>query len=150
MSTYVAGRAGFGSVFSFSTVGSTGTYTDCANILGINPPKASRGVTDVSNWGTTDYYKQYIQSGLIDAGTLGFNAIYLSTNSQQTSLIKEAMENGTRIGWKITMSGTSSNNILYGDGFVTDTQVLIPDDKVTFTCTITVTGKPTGWTSSTT
>ena len=150
MSTLVAARVGSFSVFSFSTVGSSGTFTDCANIMSIGMPSYTRGVTSVGNWGTTDYFDQFVQSGLIKAGDVSFTAIHLTTNSQQTSLIPEAMSNGTRIGWKVTVAGTSSNNVYYGDGFVTAYKVSdLSDDKVTFNATITITGKPVNASSTT-
>lgn len=145
MSTFVAARNTYGSFFSLSTVGSSGTFTACANVLNINPPTFSRGTVDITNHGTTDYYEQAISGGIIRSGDVSFSAIYLSTNTQQTSLIPEAFHNGTRIGWLISVAGTSSNNVMYGDGYVTSYQPFsVPQEgRAEFAITIKVTGKPT-------
>jgi hypothetical protein len=93
-----------------------------------------------------------IMSGPIRTGTLGVTAVYLSTNTQHTSLLKEAMENGTRTGWKITFAGTSSNHTWYGDGLVTGYgfDTLEETGKIQASFDFKITGKPTGPASSTT
>lgn len=82
---------------------------------------------------------------------MGFEANYLSTDSQQTTLIKEAFENGTKVGWKITIAGTSSKNIWYGDGIVSAYSMgdLTQDGKVSLTFELKTKGKPTGPSDST-
>jgi len=151
MSTLINGRNGYPSIFSFSSNGSSGTFTDMAGILTIVPPPHTKGTIDMSNHGTTDGYDQCIPQGITRTGQISFTAIYLSTNAQHNSLVKEAMDNGTRIGWKITMAGTSSNNTLYGDGFMTEWTPTVPfEDKIIFAGAIKPTGKPVGWASSTT
>jgi predicted secreted protein len=119
MSTFIAGRDAFGSMFAWSSVGSTGTFTEMAGVLSIVHPGFSRGTVDVTNHGTTDKYEQHIAGGPIRSGNVGISAVYLTSNSQQTSLIPEIFEAGTRCGFKITVAGTSSENCWYGDGFIT-------------------------------
>ena len=60
MSTYINARNGFGSIFSLSSVGSSGTFTALANVQSITGPKFTRGTVDITNHGTTDYYEQHI------------------------------------------------------------------------------------------
>lgn len=145
-------RAAFGSLFAMSSVGSSGTFTNCYGVTKIMPPKPTRGTVDITDMNSTDYYQDFCFAGPIKVGTIGYTANYLSTDTWQTADIKTAFENGTKIGWKLTVAGTSSNNIWYGDGYVISYSMgdLTIDGKVEMTFEIANKGKPTGPVSSTT
>jgi predicted secreted protein len=145
-------RAAFPSIIAFSSVGSTGTFVTCAGITKITPPKYTRGFVDVTDMNSTDYYEDSALAGPIRTGTMGYEANYLSTDTQQKTLIREAFENGTRIGWKITLAGTSSGNIWYGDAIVSAYSLgeLTQEGKVSMTFEMKTKGKPTGPVDSTT
>jgi len=151
MSTLINGRNGYPSILALSTIGSTGTFTDVAGVLTIGAPSRTKGTIDLTNHGTTDGYDQCIPQGITKTGSLTFTCVYLSSNSQHNSLIQEALDNGTRVGWKITMAGTSSNNTYYGDGYFTEWTPSIPfEDKISYSGAIKPTGKPIGPAGSTT
>lgn len=152
MSSLIAARNGFGSLFSWSSIGSTGAFTALANVLNINPPSFTRGTVDITNHGTTDAYEQAISGGIIRSGEVSFTAVYLSSNAQQTTLIPAAFNAGTRCGWLISVAGTSSNNCLFGDGYITSYQPFsVPQEgRVEFTASIKITGMPTFGGSTTT
>ena len=145
-------RAAFPSILSFSSVGSSGTFTDIAGNTQITPHKYSRATMDITDMNSTDYYEDAILVGPVRTSLISAQAHYLSTNTHHTSLLKEAMENGTRIGWKITFAGTSSMHTFYGDGLVTayEPQDLTEEGKIVFSYSIKPRGKPTGPASSTT
>lgn len=146
MSTFINGRNAFGSIFSYSSVGSSGTFTDMANVMSITAPRYSRGSVDITNHGTTDYFEQSISGGVIRTGEVGITAVYLSSNTQQITTIPTDFVNGTRSGFKITVAGTSSYNIWYGDMYITSyTPMALPglEGLVAFEMTGKVTGKPT-------
>ena len=145
MSTLIKGRDAFGSLFALSSAGSTGTYTECAGVISIVHPGFSRNSVDVTNHGTTDKYEQAIAGGPIRSGNVGFSAVYLTTNTQQISLIPELFEAGTVTGFKITVAGTSSENCWYGDGVITAYNPATfsgLEGMVGFSMTMKVTGKP--------
>ena len=138
-------RAAFPSVIAFSSVGSSGTFVTCLGIQRITPPKYTRGTVDITDMNSTDYYEDSALAGPIRTGVMGFEANFLSTNTQQT-VIKECFESGTKIGWKITLAGATSYNIIYGDGVVTGYSMsdLTQDGKITYNFEIKTKGKPTG------
>lgn len=148
----VNARNGFGSVLALSSVGgSTGTFTNVAALLTIGDISKSRETKDVTPLDSTDGYDQVIPGGFTKTDPIDFTGIYLSTNSQHTGIIPDALDNGTKTGWKVVMAGTSSNNVWYGDCYITRYKVGIPfDDKITFSATMKPTGKPLGPLSSTT
>lgn len=151
MSSFINARTNYPSIFSLSSVGSSGTFTDMAGVLTIGDIAFSKETIDVTNQGTTDGYQQFIPKGITKVSPIEITAHYLSTASQQTSIIPALMDAGTRIGWKFTMAGTSSNNIWYGDGLITGYSMGGSfDDKIGFKMSIQPNGKPLGPLSSTT
>jgi hypothetical protein len=145
-------RASFPSFFYLSSVGSTGTFTKCAGVTKIMPPKCTRATVDITDMNSTDYYEDFALAGPIRTGTIGYEANYLSTDTMQTSVIKDAFENGTKIGYKIELGGTSSMHIWYGDGIVASYSLgdLTQEGKVGFTFEMRCKGKPVGPVSTTT
>lgn len=151
MSTLINGRAGYPSFLSLSSVGSTGTFTEIAGITRIGAIGKSKKTIPLGLLGTTDGYDQVIPGGETVTRSISFTGVYLSTNTYHSSMIPDLMDAGTRVGWKIGVAGTSSNNIWYGDGFFEDYELgELSDDKVTFTFSLKPTGKPLGPLSSTT
>lgn len=152
MSTFIDAHNGYGSLFAFSSIGSSGTFNNIANILSITPPTFSRATVDITNHGTTDYYEQCISGGIIKTGSVGITAVYLTSTSVATTvgnyehtLIPEAFQNGTRIGWKIVVGTASSNNLWYGDAFVTGYSFTVPTEgRIEWKADFKITGKPTG------
>lgn len=146
MSTFINGRNSFGSLFAYSSVGSSGTFNDIANVISITAPSYSRSAVDITNQGTTDYFEQAISGGIIRTGNVGFTCVYLSTITAEVTTIPADFIAGTRSGFKITVAGTSSYNIWYGDMYITGySPMVLPgaEGLVAFEMTGKVTGKPT-------
>lgn len=152
MSTFINSRPTYPSALSLSSVGSTGTFTEIAAITSIGGFGISKGTIDVTNHGTTDGYEQVKPMGITRNKELSFTGWYLTTNTYHYSLLPSLMEDGTLTGWKIALAGTSSNNIKYGDGYITSYSIgdLGMDGEITFTFTLKPTGAPSDWASSTT
>jgi len=131
---------------------STGIFSTMAEVISVSPPVYNMGTIDISNHQTTDYYREYLP-GLIDGGTLTFTANYVESTAGGASsgavewsrgLINDLMDARTKIGWGITLSGTSSQNVWTGVGYITSYQLLASNDKaVQYTVSIKVSGKPT-------
>lgn len=151
MSTLLGARNGFGSIFSYSSVGSSGTFATIAGVTAITMPTFSVSAVDVTNHGTTDYYEQAITGGPIRSGSVGFSAVYLTTATPHVTTIPTDFSARTRCGWKIELAGASSaNTVWYGDGYITGYNVGLPfDGQVPFSMSIKITGKPTIGTSTT-
>jgi len=147
-------RDQFPSILYWSSVGSSGTLTTAiAGITAIGGVKKSRTVTDITDMNSTDSYEDVMLSGPVRMAALTMSGNYLSTSSHLNSLLPEAMENGTRCGFKIVMAGTSSNNIFYGDCVVTSYglgDMSVDGGKIGFTFDLRIKGKPSGLVSSTT
>ena len=151
MSTLLNARNGCPSYLGLSSVGSSGTFTNIAGLTKIGDFAVSKKTISLDTHATTDGYDQVILGGVTATKAIQFTGIYLSTDTYHSALIPQLLDASQRVGWKITIAGTSSNNIMYGDGFITDYSVSLPyEDKVTFSFTLKPTGKPTGWASSTT
>lgn len=151
MSEFVNARSGTMSILSFSSVGSSGTFTAMAALANIGDVSKSKPALPLDTYGTTDGYKQFIPGAIVTMAPQTFSAYYLSTNTYHASILNELMENGTRVGYKVALAGTSSNNIWYGDCLITDITLRAPyEDKIAFDCTIQPNGKPLGPLSSTT
>lgn len=151
MSTLLNARSGYPSYLSLSSVGSTGTFTEISGITRIGAIGRSRKTIPLDLLGTTDGYDQVIAGGQTVTKAISFTGVYLSTVTSHTSMIPDLMDAGQRVGWKIAVAGTSSNNVWYGDGYLEDYEIgELKDDKVTFTFSLKPTGKPIGPASSTT
>jgi hypothetical protein len=151
MSTLITARSGYGTVLSLTSVGSSGTYTAVAGITSMSPPKKTLGVIDVTYHNAPDSYDECVPGGIFKQSPIPLTGIMITCSSFFTASasiemwdLKTFMENGTRIGWKIEIGGTSSMHTFYGDGFITDFGLDTPfNDVAKFNVTITPTGKPT-------
>lgn len=140
-----AARGSFGALLYLSTVATTtGTLTAIGEILTITMPTYTANTIDVTNQNTTDFFKEFV-IGVRDAGSLSMTANYVSSSSGNTDKIPNAFYNGSKLGWKVALAGTSSMNVWYGYGYITSYNVTSPPDgAVSFGITLKVTGKPTG------
>lgn len=142
-------RAAFPSVIAFSSVGTTGTFVVCQGVTRITPPKLTRGSVDITDMNGPDYYEDSALAGPIRTGVMGFEANFLSTNTQQT-IIKDCFESGQKVGWRIVLSGTSYNTFK-GNGVVTGYSMsdLTQDGKITYNFEIKTKGAIVGPTIAT-
>ena len=138
-----------GITFQMSSI-STGIMVSMGEVLSVTPPTAAMGTIDITNHGTTDYFREYLP-GLIDPGTVTFTANYItstvaSSDSRNSceNLIDELMAARTKIPWRFYLSGTSTQNMWSGNGYITNYQLITANDQaVQYTMSLKVTGKPT-------
>jgi hypothetical protein len=158
-------RAAFPSIFAFSSISnhvwwttSTNTtanmstsYAVVAGITRITPPKLTRASVDITDMNSADSYEDSALAGPVRTGTVGFEVNYLSTSTHQRGLIPEAFESGDEIGWMVKISGTSSGNVLYGDGVISGYSMgdLTQDGKISYTFELKTKGKVQGPVDST-
>lgn len=146
-------RAAFPSIFSVASTGGSTTLANwktCYGVTRITPPKYTRGTVDITDMNSTDYYEDNALAGPIRTGVIGFEANFLSTSTIYTS-IKDWFESGQKMGWMITLAG-SSLNTYYGDGVVTGYSMgdLTQEGKISMTFEMKTKGKPIGPVWSTT
>ena len=126
-----------------------GTFYAIGEVVSVTPPTRTMGTIDISNHQTTDYYREFLP-GIIDPGTVTFTANYVSSSSWANNLINDVMDSRIKINWKVSLSGTATQSIWFGNGYVTNYQLLTANDKaVQYSLSIKVTAKPSGSTDST-
>ena len=135
-----------GIILSLTSV-NAGTFYPIGEVLNVTPPTRTMGTIDVSNHGTTDYFREFLP-GMIDPGTVTFTANYVSSSSWASDLVTSIMADRAKINWKVELStgeaATSSQNLWYGNGFITNYQLITANDQaVTYSLSIKVTAKPT-------
>jgi|ERR1700675_176486 len=112
-------------------------------IIKIGGPTMKRDMKEVSNMGSPLEYKEFV-AGLADGGSVTFEGNYIpkeATLSQQT--VRTDFENGTLSTWAINLAGPVGNGIWAFTAFVEDLSPAYPvDDRVTFTGTLKISGKP--------
>lgn len=124
-----------------------GTFYDMGELLSVTPPTRSMGTIDITNHGTTDYFREFLP-GMIDPGTVTFTANYVSSSSWANELIPDIMAARSLINWKIELStgeaAASSQNVWYGNGYITNYQLLTANDQaVQYSVSLKLTAKPT-------
>jgi len=126
-----------------------GTFYAIGEVLSVTPPTRTMSVVDITNHATTDYYREFLP-GMIDPGTVTFTANYVSSSSWANSLINDVMDSRAKVNWKVTLSGTATQHIWFGNGYVTNYQLLTANDQaVQYSISMKVTAKPSGSTDST-
>jgi predicted secreted protein len=135
-----------GIVFSLTSANG-GTFYDMGEVLSVTPPTRTMGTIDITNHGTTDYFREFLP-GMIDPGTVTFTANYVSSSSWANELITDIMAARSLINWKIELStgeaATSSQNVWYGNGYITNYQLITANDQaVQYSVSLKLTAKPT-------
>jgi predicted secreted protein len=112
-----------------------------AEILKITGPAMKADMKEASNMLSPNTYKEFI-AGLREGGDVSFEGNYLpkeATNSQTT--LRTDFENGTASSWTIILSNSLGTWTF--TAFVMAITPAIPlDDRITFTATLRITGKP--------
>lgn len=123
---------GFGSAITFSS-------GFCAEITDIKIGGLSREAVDVTNFASTNGYKEFIPSTLIDSGELEVELIY---DTDAAPPITGAAETVT-ITFPLK-SGETTAATVSATGFLTDSEEAVPlDDKMSQSVTIKFTGART-------
>jgi predicted secreted protein len=144
-----AAREVQGITFQLSSVAG-GAWVSMGEVLSVTPPTNAMGTIDITNHGTTDYFREFLP-GMVDPGTVTFTANYItstvaSSDSREwcENLITDIMAARTKIPWRFYLSGTSTQNAWQGSGYITNYQLITPNDQaVSYSVSLKVTGKPT-------
>lgn len=137
----MAGYFANGTIFS-ATIDSV--LTPIAELTTITGLQLESDDIDVTSHDSTDKYREYVQ-GLKDAGEVELEGNFINDSSQVA--LKTLFDAGTVVA--MTISFPSSAGLWSFNGYVKGFTTEAPyDDKLSFTGTIKVTGKPTLTTNS--
>lgn len=131
-----AAFAGVGTLFQRENSAGGGTYSTVAEVNSISGPSMSREIIDVTSLSSTGGYREFI-TGFRDGGEV---TLELNFTITQFNLFKTDFERNASWNYRIVMSDTGATTLNFA-GFVTSIPPnIMPDDKVTLTVTIKVTG----------
>lgn len=131
----MAGKFAFGTIFKV-TIASV--LTPIASLTSITGVELSADEIDVTAHDSPDGYREYAQ-GLRDSGSVAIEGNFTGDTSHEA--LKTLFDSGDTVAMSITFPGTLGNWTFNGfiTGFSTDAPM---EDKLTFSATIKVTGKP--------
>lgn len=114
-------------------------WEQIAEVNSISGPSMSRETIDVTSLDSSGGYREFI-TGFRDAGTL---QLTMNFTSSTLTTMKTDFESATAQNYEIVLPDTSTTTLEF-EGLVTDLPMEIsPDDKITLTVTIKITGQVT-------
>lgn len=137
---------GYGAKLQMSDMAETATFTAVAEVESLSGPSLSADEIDVTTHDSTDGYREFIQ-GLKDAGELTVEGNFIPTEdthkeSGDPSLL-DAYNSGVLTDFKLVFPDTNATEWAFS-AIVSGFEVDIPvDEKMTFSCTLKLSGKPT-------
>jgi predicted secreted protein len=133
-------KIGHGTKLYIGDSNSPGVWTPVAEITSIKPPSVTRDVIDATNSDSPDKWREHIP-GLKDGGEVSFEGNFIPSGASTGQLIL-ASANDAAIAFKIEWPD-SPPTVWEFQGFVTAFEPDASfDDKMTFSSTIKVSGKP--------
>ncbi len=135
-----SGISGFGTLLNWNS-------NDLAELTGISGPNESADAIEVTSHDSDDGYREFV-AGLRNGGDISIEGNFISGDSDGQIAMHTDFQAGTSRSFKIKLPGWVSSSHEYpeidGTGIVTAFSLNAPmDDKVSFSATIKVSGKPT-------
>ena len=129
----MSGAAAFGTVFKIGT-------TAVANLTDISGPSIAVDSIDVTAHDSADDYREFV-AGVIDGGEVSLEG-NISTNAEYNTLLTTLEARDATQSFTIEFPTGTVNNITF-NGFFTALETGAPfEDKLTFSATVKVSGKP--------
>lgn len=131
-------RIGHGSKFRIGDPDTPGTFTEMAEITSITPPSISRDVIDATHSASPDRWREHIP-GLIDGGEVSIEGNFVPGSAGDLLLIAAQTDDDVR-PYQIEFP----NGVIWEfEAFCTAYEPDAPfDDKMSFSATFKVSGKP--------
>lgn len=121
-------------------------FTDVAKLTSIGGISLEADDVDITTYGSPGGFKEFMR-GLVDAGAVDFEGIFTNDASQTALFTDLAAGPGTdkTKNWKIVLPGTPALATWSLSGYLKSFKVdpSDPNDKISFSGSIKVTGKPT-------
>lgn len=134
-----AADTGFGTKFQYEGTHGSGTFTDFAEVVEINPPEVTRETVDATHLASDNGYREFIPA-LLDAGEVEIVYNLIPGNTADDVIVTH-LESNTIRNYRIEFP----NGAKFGfAAMCTAHQRATPmDDKMTGSATFKLTGKPT-------
>ena len=135
-----AAISGFGTLLNWDS-------SDIAELTSISGPSETANTIDVTSHDSDDTYAEFV-AGIRDGGEISFDGNVITTDTNGQIAMHTDFQAGSKKAFIIKLPGWVSSSHEYpqitGYGIVTAFGMNFPfDDKVSFSATIKVTGKPT-------
>ncbi len=134
---------GAGAAFGIGDGASSESFSDLSEVLSISPPSQSTDIIDVTHLKSTNRLREFI-AGFIDPGDVSLELNHVPGSAADTAI--QALEGlSTTTNFRVTFpDGTSGSVTWIFAGFLSGYEPNIsPDDKMTASITIKVTGATT-------
>lgn len=133
-----AADTGTGATFAIGD-GATPTeaFTAVAEVMSITPPGKTREAIDVTHLTSDDGYREFIASGVVDAGEVSLSMNYIESASHTVEALIDSGKQNFRVAFPggVTMTFAAVPTAFeYGE--------LVDGDKMTATATFKVSGQP--------
>ncbi|MDP2365069.1 MAG: phage tail tube protein [Ignavibacteria bacterium] len=131
------GIAGFGTKLTWNTV-------NLAEVTNISGPSQTMDTIDVSSHDSPSQYKEFV-AGFRDGGDLSLEGNFIKGDTTGQVAMHTDFQAGTKRNWIVKMPGWAAGKPqMAGEGLITAFSISYPyEDKISFSATIKVTGKPT-------
>jgi predicted secreted protein len=131
-----AAVAGFGTKLNWDTV-------DIAELTSISGPTETMGPIDVTSHDSPDTYREFV-AGLRDGGDISFEGNFIKGDATGQIAMHTDFQAGSKKAWIIKLPDWAAGvPQISGNGYVTAFSISYPyEDKISFSATIKVTGKP--------
>ncbi len=135
-----SGISGFGTLFSWGG-------SDIAELTNITGPGESAGTIDITNHDSDDGYEEFV-AGIRSGGDISIEGNFISTDTTGQIALHTDFQAGSKKTWIIKHPAWVASSHEYpqisGSGIVTAFSMGAPyNDKLSFSATIKVSGKPT-------
>ena len=135
-------KHGHGAVLTTDATTNFASSTTLGQVVSISGPNHARDSIDVSNMGSTDKWREFV-NGMLDSGEFSGDIVYDGTT--YAAAMSSQFTNSANY-WKINiMDGTNAaaSSSIYCQGFLTSLGHSIPyDDKISQSFTVKLTGVP--------
>jgi predicted secreted protein len=138
-------RIGYGTLLQRRLSTSPDVWQTIAERVTIGGPGMSRDAPDVTHMDSDDGWREFI-AGLKDGGEISIEGNFIpedESHNAETGLLSE-FSSDVRMRWQLVFPGESPRVTWGGEGILTNFEPGMPvDDKIEFSATIKVSGKPT-------
>lgn len=121
-----------------------GNYTTIAEVKTINGPDEQRAMVDVTSHSSSGQRREFI-NGLIDGGSLKFDAIWLPVDPSQNGStgFYSVFNSGVRRNYKILLSNPQSTVVTLSGLAMSHSKVIPIDKEASFSGQVKITGTVT-------
>lgn len=130
-------ESGFGTLFNWDTA-------DIAELTSISGPSETMSPIDVTSHDSPDAFREFV-AGILDGGEISIEGNFIKGDSTGQIAMHTDFQAGSKKAWIIKLPGWAAGvPQISGNGYMTAFAPSFPfEDKISFSATIKVTGKPT-------